>query len=91
MYDLILVLYDAGITICTLMPTVKLIVQEVAKKKGIKNPFALAAATGLNYAICYRLWNGNQQRVDLKTLARLCTALDAKPGQFFDYKSDSNP
>ena len=91
MRDLILVLCDASITICATMPTVKLIIQEVAKKKGIGNPFALAAATGLNYAICYRLWNGNQQRVDLKTLARLCKALDAKPGQFFEYKSGDNP
>jgi DNA-binding Xre family transcriptional regulator len=65
--------------------TVRLIVREVAEKRGVSNPFALANATGLNYAICYRLWNGNQRRIDLKTLARLCKALDVRPGQLFDY------
>jgi DNA-binding Xre family transcriptional regulator len=71
------------------MATVKLIVKEVAEKKGISNPYVLANETGLNYAICYRLWNSNQQRIDLKTLARLCEALGVKPGQLLDYQSDT--
>jgi DNA-binding Xre family transcriptional regulator len=71
------------------MATVKLIVKEVAEKKGILNPFVLANETGLNYAICYRLWKSNQQRIDLKTLARLCEVLGVKPGQLLDYQSDT--
>ena len=70
------------------MGEMKLIVKEVAEKKGIANPFVLASRTGLGYAICYRLWNGNQQRVDLKTLTRLCDILGVKPGQLFDYRPD---
>jgi DNA-binding Xre family transcriptional regulator len=63
-------------------------VREAAQRRGVTNPFALAARTGLNYAVCYRLWNGNQQRVDLKTLARLCQALSVKPGQLLEYLPD---
>jgi DNA-binding Xre family transcriptional regulator len=71
------------------MARVKLAVKEVAEKRGILNPFMLSKSTGLNYAICYKMWSGNQQRVDLKTLARLCEALGVKPGQILDYQSDS--
>lgn len=70
------------------MATIRLIVKEVAEKKGINNPFALATTSGLNYAICYRLWNSDQQRIDLKTLARLCEVLGVKPGQLFEYSND---
>lgn len=68
------------------MATIKLIVREVAEQKGITNPFALSNVTGLNYAICYKMWQGAQQRVDLKTLARLCEVLNIKPGQLFHYQ-----
>ena len=67
------------------MATVKLLVKEVAEKKGISNPFMLSKATGLNYAACYKMWNREQQRIDLKTLARLCEVFGAKPGQFFEF------
>ncbi len=68
------------------MATVKLLVKEVAEKKGIENPFMLAKETGLNYAACYKMWHGEQQRIDLKTLARLCEVFGVKPGQLFEYK-----
>lgn len=65
------------------MAIIKLIVKEIAESNGIENPFALATKTGLNYAICYKLWNGEQQRIDLKTLATLCEAFSLEPGEFF--------
>jgi DNA-binding Xre family transcriptional regulator len=71
------------------MATLRLAVREVAEKKGVKNPFMLAQKTGLNYSICHRLWQGDQNRVDLKTLARLCEVLGVKPGQLFDYRQDN--
>ncbi len=70
------------------MGTVRLIVRAVSESKGIANPFALSSLTGLNYAICHRLWQGEQQRVDMSTLARLCDALKVKPGQLFEYTPD---
>lgn len=71
------------------MARIKLTVRKVAERNGIHNPFVLAKETGLNYSICHRLWNENQQRVDLKTLERLCEVLSAKPGQFFEYDPDA--
>ena len=67
------------------MAKIRLVVREVAEERGIDNPHALAARTGLGYAICYRLWNGDQQRIDLKTLARLCEVLKVTPGQLLEY------
>jgi DNA-binding Xre family transcriptional regulator len=67
------------------MATIRLAVREVAEGRGIENPHALAARTGLGYAVCYRLWNGGQRRIDLKTLARLCEALKVTPGQLLEY------
>jgi DNA-binding Xre family transcriptional regulator len=63
------------------MATIKLMVREVAERQGVNNPHVLAARTGLGYAICYRLWNSDQQRIDLKTLARLCEVLKVDVGQ----------
>jgi DNA-binding Xre family transcriptional regulator len=70
------------------MATVRLTVKELAEKRGISNPFMLAKETGLNYAACYKMWHGEQQRVDLKTLAKLCEIFSVKPGQLFEYKPD---
>lgn len=70
------------------MATIKLLVKELAEKKGLPNPFALAKVTGLNYAACYKMWQGEQQRIDLKTLARLCEVFEVKPGQLFEYRED---
>lgn len=65
--------------------TIKLAVKEVAEEKGTTNPFALATKAGLNYAICHRLWQGGQQRIDLKTIARLCEALGCDPCDLIVY------
>lgn len=70
------------------MAIVRLTVKEVAEANGIENPFALSTKTGLNYAICYKLWNGNQQRIDLKTLATLCEVFSLVPGDFFEVSQD---
>jgi DNA-binding Xre family transcriptional regulator len=70
------------------MGKVVLVVADVAPRKGIENPFALSRATGLAYPICHRIWNGQQSRIDLNTLAKLCDALKAKPGQLFEYTAD---
>ena len=70
------------------MPTTKLKISEVAESKGIKNPNALAVKTGLGYAICYRLWHENQQRIDLKTITAICSALKVLPGDLFEYSQN---
>lgn len=63
-------------------------VREVATKKGIANPLALSKLTGVPYAACYAIWNGQQKQIGLATINKLCAALKVKPGQLFDYKED---
>lgn len=70
------------------MGTIHLKVAEVAQSKGIDNPYALSRESGLLYAICHRLWQGKQQRLDMKTLAKLCDVLKVQPGQLFEYTQD---
>jgi DNA-binding Xre family transcriptional regulator len=72
------------------MAKVRLLVKEVAEKKGIDNPFVLAKETGLNYAACHKLWSGNQKMVGLQTIARLCEVFGVKPGQLFEYQPDKS-
>lgn len=63
---------------------VRLKIKEISEEKGIKNPHILASKTTLGYAICYRLWHTDQQRIDMNTVALLCDALNVKPGELFE-------
>jgi DNA-binding Xre family transcriptional regulator len=67
------------------MGKITLKVREISESKGIKNPFALSQATGINYAICYRLWHSQQRRIDIGTLEKLCDWLKVLPGKLFKY------
>lgn len=67
------------------MGDVKFTIEEAARRKGVDNPFALSKLTGLGYAICHRLWNDEQRRVDLGTLASICDALNCQPGDLLIY------
>ena len=72
----------------TVMGKITLKIKEVSESKGVDNPFALSQQSGLNYAICYKLWHGNQKRIDLGTLERLCDTLKVNPSKFFEYERD---
>jgi DNA-binding Xre family transcriptional regulator len=60
----------------------------VSNAKGIDNPFALSKKTGINYAICYKLWHSRQRRIDLGTLEKLCDALKISPGKLFEQERE---
>jgi DNA-binding Xre family transcriptional regulator len=70
------------------MGTITLKVRELAEQKGVENPFALARATGLGYAVCHRMWNGETTLIALETLAKLCDGLKIKPSQLIEYTPD---
>lgn len=67
---------------------VRLSVREVAEKKGIKNPLRLSQASGIPYAACHAIWNGEQKQISLETINKLCKALKVRPGALFEYLSD---
>jgi len=70
------------------MGTVRLTIQDAARAAGVENPFALSKRTGIVYAICHRLWSGQQTRIDLPTLAKLCDELGCQPGELLTYEKD---
>lgn len=59
---------------------IELKIREVAEGRGVSNPFALAQVTGLAYATCHNIWNGQPTMIGLDTIDRLCEALDCAPG-----------
>ena len=59
---------------------IKLIVRDLAMGEGIGNALVLSKQSGLAYAMCYKLWNDQQTRIDLTTIDRLCDVLRCSPG-----------
>jgi len=64
-------------------------VRELAEKKGIKNPLQLSEASGVPYAACHAIWNGEQKQISLQTINKLCKALRVKPGSIFHFSPDA--
>lgn len=62
---------------------IKLIVRDLAVAEGIGNALVLSKQSGLAYAMCYKLWNDQQTRIDLTTIDRLCDVLRCSPGDLF--------
>ncbi|MGX9727826.1 MAG: helix-turn-helix domain-containing protein [Candidatus Electronema sp. VV] len=67
------------------MKTAKFSLKQVAEEQGVKNPFELSNRTGINYATCYSLWEGNVKRIDLKTLTKLCEYFQVTPNELLGY------
>ncbi len=58
-------------------------IKEVAEKKGIDTAYKLQKKAGLSPSTAYRLFNNNAPHINLKTLEKICFALDCKPGDLF--------
>lgn len=48
----------------------------------------LERRTGIPYTSLHALYHGTAKRVDLKTLDRLCAALDVRVGDILEYRPD---
>ena len=68
---------------------IKLIVRNLAAAAGIGNALVLSKQSGLAYAMCYKLWNDQQTRIDLTTIDRLCEVLRCSPGDLFVRETQS--
>jgi DNA-binding Xre family transcriptional regulator len=69
---------------------IRFIVREAAEREGIENASQLAEITGLAYETCRTIWNDSAQRIDKKTLARLCATLQMRPSQLIDWIPDES-
>lgn len=67
---------------------IRLIVKEVAKRAGIKNPRELSKKANLPYESCRLLWEGNTKMIGLNTIEHLCTLFEVPPCQLFDFEAD---
>lgn len=70
------------------MSIVKIKVKEAATSSGIENPFQLASVSGINYALCYRLWHEQTTQISLLTLAKVCDALSCEPGDLLQLEQN---
>lgn len=62
---------------------IKLNIRTLAASAGIGNPLVFSKQSGLAYAMCHKLWNDQQTRIDLATIDRLCEVLRCSPGDLF--------
>lgn len=60
-------------------------VRQLAEQKGM-NVSQLSEATGMAYSSALDYWHGNARRIDLRTMERLCKALECQPCELFDYQ-----
>lgn len=49
----------------------------------------LGRLTGVPYTSLFELYHGRAKRVDLKTLDRICKALNIQPGDILEYEAES--
>ena len=67
---------------------VRFVLSEIATRRGFSNPYALSKASGLNYAVCYKLWHEQINQITFPTLARLCEILKCSPGDLLAITKD---
>ncbi len=78
-----IIAFDSGVKPVYIRAMTKLIVRALAGAAGIGNALVLSRQSGLAYAMCYKLWNDQQTRIDLTTIDRLCDVLRCSPGDLF--------
>lgn len=65
---------------------VSLVVDQLLEQRGM-TIYQLARQSGLPYATCHRLVRHPPSRIDMSTLAALCTALKCVPSDLLAYES----
>ena len=72
------------------MPEVKWKIRGVAEAQGL-NIEHLSQRAGIAYNTAKAIWYGSSRRIDTQTLAKICRALDAQPGDLLEYKELETP
>ena len=69
------------------MPRIQISLLEVLARKRLKMA-ELSRRTGIAYSTINNFANERIERVDLKTLARICSTLDCQPGDLLECVPD---
>lgn len=64
---------------------IKIYIQQIAEKRGIKNANQLKDALAISPTAASRLWKGNFTQIGIVTLDRLCEVLDCKVSDLFEF------
>jgi DNA-binding Xre family transcriptional regulator len=64
--------------------------RKAAARRGIKNAYQLQKAADFPVGQAYRLWNDNWQQLNLRTLNKLCNALQCTPNDLLFYTPDKD-
>lgn len=64
---------------------IKIIIQEVAKRSGIKNAYQLQKQTGFHPSKAANIWNEKWRNIDLYTLNTLCNVLNCTPNDILQF------
>lgn len=70
------------------MPRIHIALLEVLARKRLKMA-ELSRRTGIAYSTINNFANERVERVDLKTLARICSALDCQPADLLECMPDA--
>lgn len=66
---------------------IRLLVRELAEARGW-NISMLAEKTGLAYSSALDLWYDRVQRIDKKTMERLCSTFNVQPGELLTWEQE---
>jgi putative transcriptional regulator len=69
--------------------SIDLLVQEIAKARGILTIKALGEHANLAYDTAADLWHGRMKRIDLEVLNRVCMALECEPADLLKFTRDA--
>ena len=72
---------------------IKVLIKEVAEKRGITTAYQLRNALGVSPTVAARLWRGNFAMLGMDTLNKLCRVLRCQPDKLLRYvaeEGDSN-
>ncbi len=68
--------------------TIKIKIQETAKRRGVENATQLWKLIGGSQETTAQLWKGEFKMIALSTLEKLCTALNCKIADLIEYEGE---
>lgn len=68
---------------------IRVAIREVAEKRGITTAYQLQKALEVPPGTASRLWKGEIEGIQIRTLDKLCTTLKCKPNDLMKHESDS--
>jgi DNA-binding Xre family transcriptional regulator len=69
-------------------PMITVTIREQAEKRGITTAYQLQKLTGVQPSMASKWWRNDLEKVGIKTLDTLCTALKCKPNDLLRFEAN---